>query len=86
MDDKLTSDDLLLENESLRKELHDLTQIKKMLHKDNILFSKAEQFGSLGHWKWDLVEDKLISCSDQFARIYDMTVPEALECFVGRSR
>jgi diguanylate cyclase (GGDEF)-like protein/PAS domain S-box-containing protein len=83
MDDKLTSDDLLLDNESLRKELHDLTKIKEMLHKDNILFSQAERFGNLGHWEWDLVEDKLISCSDQFARIYDMTVPEALECFVS---
>jgi diguanylate cyclase (GGDEF)-like protein/PAS domain S-box-containing protein len=56
---------------------------KEKLRKSNILFSKAESMGNMGHWSWDLVEDKLISCSGQFAQIYDMTVPEALDYFIS---
>jgi diguanylate cyclase (GGDEF)-like protein/PAS domain S-box-containing protein len=57
------------------------TRVK--LWERNALFSQAESMGNMGHFYWDLTKDKLISCSDQFARIYGMTVPEALECFVN---
>ncbi len=53
------------------------------LRKSNLLFSQAEAMGNMGHWTWDFEEDKLISCSDQFARIYGMTVPEALDYFIS---
>jgi diguanylate cyclase (GGDEF)-like protein/PAS domain S-box-containing protein len=53
------------------------------LQKSIILFRQAESMGNMGHWTWDFVEDKLISCSDQFARIFDMTVPEALGYFIS---
>jgi diguanylate cyclase (GGDEF)-like protein/PAS domain S-box-containing protein len=79
MDDKINSDDLLLENEALRKELHSLTQIKEKLQKSNILFSQAEQFGNLGHWEWDEIADRYISCSEQYASIYGMTTKQILE-------
>lgn len=58
-------------------------QTEEALWKSNALFSQSEAMGNMGHWTWDLVEDKLISCSDQFARIYDMTVPEALDYFIS---
>lgn len=64
----------------------DITERKnaeEALWKSNALFSQSEAMGNMGHWTWDLVEGKLISCSDQFARIYDMTVPEALDYFVS---
>ncbi|MFT7129359.1 MAG: diguanylate cyclase (GGDEF)-like protein/PAS domain S-box-containing protein [Gammaproteobacteria bacterium] len=121
MVEKINPHDLLLEIESLRKELHSLTQtkndllrtlsaikfpvfnddgeidglgaivtddtaniaIKEELRKSNVLFSQAEAMGNIGYWCWDLVEDKLTSCSDQYARIYGMTVPEALNCFIS---
>jgi diguanylate cyclase (GGDEF)-like protein/PAS domain S-box-containing protein len=53
------------------------------LHKSNILFRQAESMGNMGHWTWDFVEDKLISCSEQFAQIFGMTVPEALDYFIS---
>ncbi|MFT5550153.1 MAG: PAS domain S-box-containing protein, partial [Candidatus Azotimanducaceae bacterium] len=58
-------------------------KIENKLQKSNILFRQAESMGNMGHWTWDFVEDKLISCSDQFARIFDMTVPEALDYFIS---
>lgn len=56
---------------------------KEKLWKSNTLFSQAEAMSNMGHWSWDHDEDKLISCSDQFARIYGMTVPEALDYFIS---
>ncbi len=58
-------------------------QAEEALWKSNALFSQSEVMGNMGHWTWDLVEDKLISCSDQFARIYGMTVPGALDYFIS---
>ena len=58
-------------------------QAEEALWKSNTLFSQSEAMGNMGHWTWDLVEDKLISCSDQFARIHGMTVPEALDYFIS---
>jgi len=56
---------------------------KEKLRKSNVLFSQAESMGNIGHWSWDLVADKLISCSPEFARIFGMTVPEALNYFIS---
>jgi diguanylate cyclase (GGDEF)-like protein/PAS domain S-box-containing protein len=40
------------------------------------LFSQAEKMGKLGHWEWDIVADCLISCSEQYAQIFEMSVEE----------
>ncbi len=56
---------------------------KESLRKSNILFSQAESMGNMGHWSWDLVEDRLIACSTQFALLFSMTVPEALDYFTS---
>jgi diguanylate cyclase (GGDEF)-like protein/PAS domain S-box-containing protein len=58
-------------------------QAEEELRKSNTLFSQAEAIGNMGHFYWDLTKDKLISCSDQYARIYGKTVPEALACFTS---
>ncbi len=66
--------------------IQDITKVRALeeeLKQSNTLYRQAEAMGNMGHFYWDLTKDKLISCSDQFARIYGMTVPEALECFVN---
>ena len=66
--------------------LQDITESKRLeeeLRQSHALYRQAESMGDMGHWRWDLVGDKLISCSDQFAKIYDMTVPEALDYFIS---
>ncbi len=66
--------------------IQDITEIRlveEALQQSHALFQQVEAMGKVGHWRWDLVEDKIISCSDQFARIYDMTVPEAFDYFIS---
>ncbi len=62
----------------------DITEKKLMeeeLRKSQALYRQAERMGKLGYWEWDEINDRMISCSAQFARIYDMTVDEALAFF-----
>ncbi len=40
--------------------------------------------GKLGYWEWDRINDKLVTCSEQFARNYEMSVDEALVFFSKR--
>jgi diguanylate cyclase (GGDEF)-like protein/PAS domain S-box-containing protein len=53
------------------------------LLKSNILFSQSEAMGNRGHFCWDRKRDKMLSCSVQLAKIYDMTVSEALDYFIS---
>ncbi len=41
-------------------------------------YELAEQVEQLGYWEWDDEENRLKACSEQYARIFDMTVDEAL--------
>ena len=58
-------------------------QGEEALQQSHTLFKQAEALGNMGHFCWDLVAEKLISCSDQYARIFDMTVNEALDYFIS---
>jgi diguanylate cyclase (GGDEF)-like protein/PAS domain S-box-containing protein len=78
MDEIVNSHDLLLENERLRKELQNLTQSKDELQKINLLFNHSEQILNVGYWEWDEIADRYISCSEQFAKLHDMTVAQLM--------
>jgi PAS domain S-box-containing protein len=56
------------------------------LQKSQELYQRAEAIGKLGHWEWDEVEGRMLACSEQYALIYGMTVPEVLERFCSRMR
>jgi diguanylate cyclase (GGDEF)-like protein/PAS domain S-box-containing protein len=59
----------------------DITESKRVegaLQQSYDLFQQAEAMGNMGHWTWDLTEEKLIYCSEQFAQIFGKTVPEIL--------
>lgn len=72
--------ELALGNEKIREaERHVSTQSE--LQKSEALYRQAEQLGRMGHWEWDHTIEKLVSCSEQFARIYDMSIEEALCLF-----
>jgi PAS domain-containing protein len=65
--------------------IQDITEISRLeedLKQRDALFHQAEAMGNMGHFSWDLAKDKIIACSDQFARIYDMDVPEAINYFI----
>ncbi|MDK1119296.1 MAG: PAS domain-containing protein, partial [Anaerolineae bacterium] len=59
-------------------------QAELKLQRSQALYRQAERMGKLGHWEWDHLNNRLVSCSDQFARIYEMTVKEALKYFSHR--
>jgi diguanylate cyclase (GGDEF)-like protein/PAS domain S-box-containing protein len=64
--------------------IQDITERKlaeEELRKSHALYSQAEAIGKLGHWEWDVVNERLLTCSEQLARIYELTVPEALVFF-----
>jgi PAS domain S-box-containing protein len=41
------------------------------------LLTHAAAIAGLGHWVWDLVEDRCISCSEELARMIGFSSPEA---------
>ncbi len=51
------------------------------LRRSHTLYRQAQLMANLGHWEWDYVNDKMISCSDQVAQIYEMDVDEAMAFF-----
>ncbi|MFT6754285.1 MAG: PAS domain S-box-containing protein [Candidatus Azotimanducaceae bacterium] len=52
---------------------------KKKLRNSNTLFSQTEQFGKLGHWEWDEIAGRYITCSEQYASIFGMTMEQMIE-------
>ena len=43
------------------------------------LFDRAGRMARLGYWEWDEIADHCADCSDELARIYDLTVDEYLK-------
>lgn len=78
----LDDDGRLIKKVGSTQDITEKRQGEETLNQSHALFLKAEALGNMGHFCWDLVMDKMISCSDQFARIFDLTVPEALDRFV----
>lgn len=56
-------------------------QEEEALRKSQSLYRQAELLGKMGHWEWDYQNKRMVSCSEQFARIYEMNVDEAIEYF-----
>jgi PAS domain S-box-containing protein len=51
----------------------------KKLQKSNDLFRQMEQFSKVGHFEWDEIAGRYITCSEQFASFFDLTVEQVLE-------
>ena len=65
------------------QDITERVQVEEALQKSNALFSQAEEMGKLGHWEWDRASNKMNSCSEQFARIFGMSVEETLKFFAN---
>jgi diguanylate cyclase (GGDEF)-like protein/PAS domain S-box-containing protein len=66
--------------------IQDITEVRRAeeeLKQSHALYRQAESMGSMGHFFWDRKVGQILSCSDQYARIYGMTVPEVLEHFIS---
>ncbi|MFT6373272.1 MAG: diguanylate cyclase (GGDEF)-like protein/PAS domain S-box-containing protein, partial [Gammaproteobacteria bacterium] len=68
---------------TLITEITEKVKSEDELLKSNILFSQSEAMGNMGHFCWDRKRDKMLSCSVQLAKIYDMTVSQAVDYFIN---
>ena len=69
-------DGLRLTQAQLEKQIAEKIEVEKEIRKSQGLYNQAELIGKLGHWEWDVLNDCLITCSEQFARIFDLSVEE----------
>ena len=51
-------------------------EAEEALNKSVARYQLAEEVGQLGYWDWDEGLDRLVSCSEQYARIFGMTIEE----------
>jgi signal transduction histidine kinase/HAMP domain-containing protein len=65
----------------LEEQIAERITVEKEIRKSQDLYNQAELIGKLGHWEWDVGNDCLISCSEQFARIFDMNAEETITRF-----
>ncbi|MFT5134797.1 MAG: PAS domain S-box-containing protein [Gammaproteobacteria bacterium] len=79
-------DSLQLSREELEIQIDERITVEKEIRKSHSLYNQAELIGKLGHWEWDLTNDRLISCSEQFAHIYDLTIDEAVIRFFSENK
>ncbi|HIG42856.1 MAG TPA: PAS domain S-box protein [Gammaproteobacteria bacterium] len=67
----------------------DITERKlaeEELRRAQALYNQAEKLGKVGHWEWDKKDQKMTTCSEQFAQLYEMTVDEAIEFFSNQKK
>ena len=60
--------------------VHDITEIKdaeRALRLSDADLNRAQRQARIGSWRWDIVNKKLISCSEEFARIHGLSTDEA---------
>jgi len=62
-----------------------LNELSKLRQRESLL-DAAEQIAQVGHCEWDFVHDRIVSCSDGYARIFNMTVAEVLEAHASWDR
>ena len=60
------------------------SQTEERQREFQLLYRKAERLGNIGFWEWDSVNEKMISCSEQYASIFGMSVEEALAYFTSQ--
>ena len=65
------------------QDITDRKLVEERLQKNQALYTQAELMGKLGYWEWDVANDWLVTCSEQYARIFGMTVSEALKTFTS---
>jgi diguanylate cyclase (GGDEF)-like protein/PAS domain S-box-containing protein len=66
-------------DDSLQAELEKFRQQRALL-------DRTELIAHIGHFEWSYELDRLLSCSEEYARIHDMTVEEVMSAHRGRDK
>ena len=62
----------------LKQEIENRKIIEASLRHIIVLYREAEKFARVGHWEWDRQKDKMIFCSDGYARIMGTSLDDAI--------
>ena len=49
------------------------------LRRRETLFNATEQAAKIGHYEWDYELDRLASCSEEYAKLFNMTIEEVMQ-------
>ena len=53
-------------------------ELLKLRHLESLI-EATEAVANIGHYEWDYQQDRLASCSEEYARIFNMTIAEVME-------
>jgi diguanylate cyclase (GGDEF)-like protein/PAS domain S-box-containing protein len=73
----------LLRQQLISRQCTESEQLIRRLQ-DNL--DQTEKLGQPIFWQWDCINDRLVSCSQEYASLFEMTVEEALAHFTSESR
>ncbi len=65
-----------LRSEGTVQDITDIRQKEDSLAESERRLKSAAEMARLGHYVWDLVEDRCLYCSDEFARMHGMTAAD----------
>jgi diguanylate cyclase (GGDEF)-like protein/PAS domain S-box-containing protein len=75
----MTKDELLAELSTAEEAQVALERLIESQQFSLSLFRESERVGSIGHWEWDMEDDRLIRCSEEYASILGRTVDEIIK-------
>lgn len=64
--------------------LQDITEqtlAQAAIAENEALLRQSAEMAYLGYWEWDHIEEKMISCSEQLAQLYEMSIEETIAFF-----
>jgi len=64
---------------SIHADISERKQVEEELRKIQNITNEAVKIAHLGHWTWDVVEDRCTHCSEEYARIYGFSTDEYLD-------
>lgn len=71
-------DGTLIQFRGTAQDITDRVTRDEELRRNAIMVQQAEKLAGLGHWLWDEIEDRCISCSDQIPAMYGLTMERYL--------
>lgn len=69
---------LIDELEGLERALTVQKHAAEELRRNRDLYREMERISHVGHWEWDFEEDRLLTCSEEYARIFGMSIDEIM--------
>ena len=77
-------DGKILHSNSVWRDISERIRAEATLRKSETALAKAQEIAKIGNWRWSIRDDRLISCSEQFAKIYGVSLDDDRALLTGR--